>query len=73
MRKKASPDPISYGEMTLKRFKKFCSFCFSTQAKLATYLLNLDMTHIFPDKEKKLLTQKWRQLVRFSNVSSRIP
>ncbi|AKL17370.1 TPA: hypothetical protein JDY45_17405 [Citrobacter freundii] len=69
MRKKASPDSISYGEMTLKRFKKSCSFFFSTQVKLTNYLLNLEITHIFSAREKKLLTEKRRQLVRFSNVS----
>ncbi|KAA1140979.1 hypothetical protein D3H66_23440 [Citrobacter portucalensis] len=55
--------------MTLKRFKKSCSFFFSTQVKLTNYLLNLEITHIFSAKEKKMLTQKRRQLVRFSNVS----
>ncbi|KHE11090.1 hypothetical protein LH87_14845 [Citrobacter braakii] len=55
--------------MTLKRFKKSCSFFFSTQAKLTNYLLNLEITHIFSAEEKKLLTQKRRQLVRFSSVS----
>ncbi|HAT7998943.1 hypothetical protein FDX06_11790 [Citrobacter sp. wls618] len=69
MRKKASPDSISYGEMTLKRFKKSCSFFFSTQVKLTNYLLNLEITHIFSAEEKKLLTQKRRQPVRFSSVS----
>jgi len=69
MRKKASPDSISYGKMTLKRFKKSCSFFFSTQVKLTNYLLNLEITHIFSAEEKKLLTQKRRQLVRFSSVS----
>jgi hypothetical protein len=57
MRKKASPDSISYGEMTLKRFKKSCSFFFSTQVKLTNYLLNLEITHIFSAREKKLLTE----------------
>jgi hypothetical protein len=33
--------------MTLKRFKKSCSFFFSTQVKLTNYLLNLEITHIF--------------------------
>jgi len=69
MRKKASPDSISYGKMTLKRFKKSCSFFFSTQVKLTNYLLNLEITHIFSAEEKKLLTQKRRQPVRFSSVS----
>ncbi|PAX80119.1 hypothetical protein CIK43_09630 [Citrobacter sp. TSA-1] len=73
MRKKASPDSISYGEMTLKRFKKSCSFFFSTQVKLTNYLLNLEITHIFSAEEKKLLTQKRRQLVRFSSVSKLRP
>jgi len=69
MRKKASPDSISCGKMTLKRFKKSCSFFFSTQVKLTNYLLNLEITHIFSTTEKKLLTQKRRQRVRFSSVS----
>ncbi|POZ49304.1 hypothetical protein CF017_06640 [Citrobacter braakii] len=55
--------------MTLKRFKKSYSFFFSTQVKLTNYLLNLEITHIFSAEEKKLLTQKRRQLVRFSSVS----
>ncbi|OQM43143.1 hypothetical protein B9P84_18285 [Citrobacter braakii] len=55
--------------MTLKRFKKSCSFFFSTQVKLTNYLLNLEITHIFSAEEKKLLTQKRRQPVRFSSVS----
>ncbi|ALD79115.1 hypothetical protein P10159_4377 [Citrobacter portucalensis] len=32
-------------------------------------MLNLEITHIFSAEEKKMLTQKRRQLVRFSNVS----
>ncbi|CDL37127.1 hypothetical protein AB07_1436 [Citrobacter freundii] len=32
-------------------------------------MLNLEITHIFSAREKKLLTEKRRQLVRFSNVS----
>jgi len=71
MRKKASPDSISYGEMTLKRFKKSCSFFFSTQVKLTNYLLNLEITHIFSAWEKKMLTKNRRQHVRFSSVSKR--
>ncbi|HAU5685252.1 TPA: hypothetical protein JD334_03190 [Citrobacter freundii] len=43
--------------MTLKRFKKSCSFFFSTQVKLTNYLLNLEITHIFSAREKKLLTE----------------